>query len=281
MKQGGRVEPARHLASSGRLAALGRFWVGPAVLVSLLAATGTICSAQLFPQSSESAAKVISLTGQVSVLRDSEPWALNVGDLVQIQQVIVTGPDGMAKFQVSDGSEFEVYPNSNVVFRKNPGNWRDLLDVFVGRVKIHIQKLGGQPNPNRILTPTAVISVRGTTFDVAVDDDDEATTVSVEEGTVDVRHALKPGGGTKTVNAGETIHIYKDQPLAQSAIDKNEVVRRVLHSIGDAVYTAVTRTPSHGIGGLGSGGSGTLTGQKAPPAPPPPPPPPVAPPPAQ
>src|SRR5713101_5248243 len=159
----------------------------------LLAATTVVSSAQIFPLSSESAAKVISLNGQVSVLRDSEPWALNVGDLVQVRQVIVTGPDGFAQFQVSDGSTFEVYPNSNVVFRKNPPNWKDLLDVLVGRVKIHIQKLGGQPNPNKVYTPTAVISVRGTTFDVSVDAEDQTTLISVEEGQVDVRHATKGG----------------------------------------------------------------------------------------
>ena len=215
-------------------------------LALLVAAGAMVCSAQLFPSSNDSAAKVITLQGQVSVLRDAQPWALNIGDLVQVQQVIVTGPDGFAQFQVSDGSEFDVYPNSNVVFRKNPGNLRDLLDLFVGRVKIHIQKMGGQPNPNRVLTPTAVISVRGTTFDVSVDDDDEATTVSVEEGYVDVRHALKPGGETKTLNAGESIHVYRDQPLAQSMIDKGDVIRRVLHSLGDAVYTAVTNPASHG-----------------------------------
>jgi hypothetical protein len=126
----------------------------------LVMAAAQICSAQLFPTSSDAAAKVLSMTGQVSVLRDSEQWALNVGDLVQTQQVILTGPDGYAKFETSDGSTFEVYPSSNVIFRKNPGSLHDLLDLFVGRVKIHIQRWGGQPNPNRIMTPTAVISVR-------------------------------------------------------------------------------------------------------------------------
>jgi hypothetical protein len=247
--------------------------------VALIAASAVACFGQIFPSSIDAAAKVISLTGQVSVLRDSQPWALNIGDLVQIQQVIVTGPDGLAKFQVSDGSEFEVYPNSNVVFRKNPGNLRDLLDLFVGRVKIHIQKWGTQPNPNRVLTPAAVISVRGTTFDVSVNDDDESTTVSVEEGTVDVRHALKPGGGAKTLNAGESIHVYKDQPLAQSIVDKGAIVRRVLHSLGDAVYTAVTNPASHGGAGIPIPGP-KLPGQSAPPPPPPaPPPPPPGPPP--
>jgi len=246
--------------------------------VALIAMSAMACFGQIFPSSNDAAAKVISLTGQVSVLRDSQPWALNIGDLVQIQQVIVTGPDGSAKFQVSDGSEFEVYPNSNVVFRKNPGNLRDLLDLFVGRVKIHIQKWGAQPNPNRVLTPAAVISVRGTTFDVSVNDDDESTTVSVEEGTVDVRHALKPGGGVKTLNAGESIHVYKDQPLAQSIVDKGALVRRVLHSLGDAVYTAVTNPASHGGAGIPTGPK--LPGETAPPPPPPaPPPPPPGPPP--
>jgi FecR protein len=263
----------------------GTGWLRPLLFSAWwMAAAATICSAQLFPAPAGSAAKVIALTGQVSVLRDTEPWALNIGDAVQIQQVIVTGPDGYAKFQVSDGSEFEVYPNSNVVFRKNPGNLRDLLDLFVGRVKIHIQRWEGQPNPNRILTPTAVISVRGTTFDVSVDDDDETTTVTVEEGTVDVRHALKPGGGTKTLNAGESIHVYRDQPLAQSIIDKGDLVRRILHSLGQAVYTAATNPSTHGtdipIPG-GGGGGAKLPGQTAPPPPPPapPPPPPSAPPP--
>jgi hypothetical protein len=252
------------------------FWVRRAYLVVLLIAIGSaVCPAQIFPLSSEAAAKVISLNGDVSALRDTVPWALNVGDEVQARQVIITGSDGYAKFQVSDGSTFEVYPNSNVVFRKNPGNWRDLLDVLVGRVKIHIQKWGGQPNNNRILTPTAVISVRGTTFDVSVDDDDETTIVSVEEGVVDVRHALRPSQ-TKTLNAGESIHVYKDQPLAQSTVDKGAVVRKVLQGLRDAAFTMATHSPAH-TGSPGGGLSTQPTGPAPPPGPPPPGPPPPPP----
>jgi ferric-dicitrate binding protein FerR (iron transport regulator) len=230
--------------------------------------------AQLFPSSSADAAKVVKMTGQVTVLRDSQPWALNVGDFVQTRQVIVTGPDGFASFEVSDGSSFEVYPNSNVIFRKNPGNLRDLLDLFVGRVKIHIQKLGAQPNPNRILTPTAVISVRGTTFDVTVDDDDQNTLVEVEEGAVEVRHALKPGQ-PRVVSAGESLHVYRDEPLARSVINKGEVVRRILHGMGDAAYRIAITAGSHGAGP--TCGSGTLCGETPPPPPPNRPPPPGSP----
>ncbi|HLH00731.1 MAG TPA: FecR family protein [Bryobacteraceae bacterium] len=238
----------------------------------LLVITGIVCSGQPLSLSNDAAAQVISLTGQVSVLRDGEPWALNLGDKIRIQQVIVTGADGFAKFQVSDGSFFEVYPNSNVIFRKNPGNLRDLLDLIVGRVKIHIQKWGGQPNPNRIITPTAVISVRGTTFDVAVDDDDETTLVTVEEGIVDVSHALKPGN-TRTLTTGESIQVYKNEPIARTTIDKNDLARRIVHAVGDAARVAIIQGRTPGIGTITHvpGGSGQTAPTPPPSVPPPPP----------
>jgi len=237
----------------------------------LVLASSSMCSAQIiFPKSSNDAAKVLSLTGDVSVLRDSQPWSLNVGDQVQTQQVILTGPDGYAKFETSDGSTFEVYPSSNVIFRKNPGTVQDLLDLFVGRVKIHIQRLGGQPNPNRIMTPTAVISVRGTIFDVSINDDDQTTIVSVDEGSVEVRHALKPGSA-KIVNAGESLHVYRDQPLAQSAIDKNELIHRIMRGLEDAAYRMAISP--HSIGGI-TVPTGPSTGDGAPKPPPSAPPPP-------
>jgi hypothetical protein len=239
----------------------------------LLVAAAPACFAQLFPVSQNAAAKVVTLTGQVSALRDSEPWALSVGDLVQAQQIILTGPDGYAKFQTSDGSTFEVYPSSNVIFRKNPGSLRDLLDLFVGRIKVHIQRFGNEPNPNRIMTPTAVISVRGTIFDVSINDDDETTIVSVEEGSVEVRHALKPGAA-KIVNEGETLHVYRDEPLAKSMVDKHDVLQRVLRGLGDAAYRIAISPPGHagigGITGVGPGGSAQPKPSPAPTTPPPP-----------
>ncbi len=233
----------------------------------LFVTTAQICFAQLFPTSPDAAAKVVTMTGQVSVLRDSEQWALNVGDQVQAQQVILTGPDGYAKLETSDGSTFEVYPSSNVIFRKNPGNLHDLLDLFVGRVKVHIQRWGGQPNPNRVLTPSAVISVRGTIFDVSVNDDDGTTIVSVEERSEEVPHAQKPGS-PKIVNAGESLHVYKDQPLAQSMIDKNELFHRIVRGLGDAAYRIAISPPGR-VGVAIPGGGGPIgTGDNKPPGPP-------------
>jgi hypothetical protein len=244
------------------------------VKLSLLAAaTALVCSAQFPPSDSGNyAAKVITQSGQVSVLKDSQPWALSIGDSIQVKDLIMTGPDGHAILQVSDGSTFEVYPNSRVVFRKNPPNWKDFLDVLVGRVRVHIEHYGNLPNPNRVLTPTAVISVRGTTFDVSVDDDDETTLVEVEDGVVEVQHALLPRGDAKVLNAGDTLKVYRNEPLEAHVIDKSTIARQVVRSMVDAVTTIVTRMP-HGLGSsggvLGTGGAVGDT-QKVPPPPPPP-----------
>ncbi len=96
-----------------------------AKLSLLLAATGVVSFGQIWSGDSGYAAKCIEETGQVSVLKDSTPWALNVGDQIQVKQLIITGWDGQARFSVSDGSTFDVYPNSRVVFRKGgTPNWR-------------------------------------------------------------------------------------------------------------------------------------------------------------
>jgi hypothetical protein len=195
------------------------------------------------------AATVVSLVGQVSILKDKTPWALEIGDSVEPRQTIVTGPAGFAVFALRDGSKFEVFPNSNVVFRQNLGDWKDLLDVWIGRVKVYIQKLGNQPNHNRVTTPTAVISVRGTIFDVAVEDADATTLVSVDEGAVLVRHTQQVG--ERLLGPGDSIRIYRDQPLAR-AVDKGGIVQKAMHAAAQAMYELVYRTSRPASGGGGS-----------------------------
>jgi hypothetical protein len=251
----------------------------------VVAAAVVVCPAQTSAPSafgSDGAAKVIQLTGQVSVLRDSVPWALQAGSDVLVRQIIITGPDGFAVFRVADGSTFEVYPNSRVTFRANPSNWKDMLDLWLGRVKVHIEKLSGQPNHNRVRTPTAVISVRGTIFDVAVEDED-STLVAVEEGLVAVQHALLPSKDPKMVSQGESIRVYRDQPLARTSPNRDAVVRQTLNAAAEFLYRILYRTTSPtATGGSGpvpagggtAGGGAPLPGDTDTTTPPPPPPPP-------
>jgi hypothetical protein len=157
----------------------------------LLAATVAVSAVSLHAQD-EGVATVLSQVNQVSVL-DNAGYVkpLSVGDRLRQHETVITGPDGYARFQLSDGSIFEVYSNSKVVFRETPGI-TDLLDLFIGRVKVFIEHSKG-PNPKDVKTPTAVISVRGTVFDVAVQDADGTTFVTLDDGIVDVRNLTAPG----------------------------------------------------------------------------------------
>src|ERR1035441_3184249 len=78
---------------------------------------------------------VVVQSGDVSAMKDTSGYrkALVPCSFVSQQQVIKTGADGYAKFQVSDGSTFEVFPNSEVTFRKTYGIG-DLLNVWMGKV---------------------------------------------------------------------------------------------------------------------------------------------------
>lgn len=256
---------------------------GLAVLLAALA-SAPLVHAQFWNSSAgAAAATAVHVEGNVSLLRDSYLWAVNAGDRIQPQQIIVTGPDGYAVFRVADGSTFEVFPNSRVTFRANSGNWRDLVDVWLGRIRVQIQKFGGAPNPNRVHTPTAVISVRGTVFDVSVDAADETTHIVVEEGEVAVEHRLMPReGDPKILKAGEELVVYRNSPLsAMRRLDRG----RVLQFMADVVWQILVRTPRLPGGGGGApggvpappptagGGLPGDTGATPPPPPPPPPPP--------
>jgi hypothetical protein len=250
----------------------------PARLMLLFAAAAVVCSAQFpFSNSNEYAAKALTVTGQVSVYRDLQPWAVMVGDTINVQQMIFTGPDGHAMFQVSDGSTFEVYPNSRVVFRQTPGNWRDLLDVIIGRVRVQIQHWGNVPNPNKVRTPAAVVSVRGTVFDVSVEDDEDTTLIEVEEGSVEVQHARLPRGNPKVLQQGESLRVYRDAPLEARLIHKGTILQQALRITLDTLTTIATRPPGGGgiPGGGGGGGGVGDTGKTNPPPPAPPPLPPL------
>lgn len=242
-------------------------------LVALLLCTW--CMAGLAYAQTGAAAQVVEAQGAVSLLRDNQEWALFPGNLVQLGQTITTGPDGFATLEVSDGSSFLVYPDSKVIFRKNPGSLRDLIDVFLGRVKIHINRLGGEPNPTRVYTPTAVISVRGTTFEVSVDDS-EVTTVFVVEGSVGVRHQLLPSSRETVLEAGQSLVVDPLVPLAKAGVDGSGIA----HAAEDVVRVAASlwRRIGRGSPGGGSGsgaGGGTTpplpTDERAPDPPPPPP----------
>ena len=92
----------------------------------------------------------------------------------------------------ADESEIVVQPHTRLILlAPQPGNW-DALQIILGKVRAYIRKRTGGAPPFQMGTPSAVIAVRGTRFDVEVN----ATGVSeidVFEGLVEVGSTTLPG----------------------------------------------------------------------------------------
>ncbi|MGA8026939.1 MAG: FecR family protein, partial [Bryobacteraceae bacterium] len=199
----------------------------PSLLI-LLATAGTSIalgqnSATDFSAMQAYEAHAVAVTGQVSRIRDDRPWALSSGERVPIQQVITTGGDGYARFEVAGGSSFELFSNSRVVFRQNAASAGDLLDVVAGRVRIHLQPGIGQ-HQERVFTPVAIVTAREpATIAVAIDEDDTVR-VDVIEGAILVQHTLLPRNEPTLVRAIDAIMIQKDQPISRR-VDRGSLYR--------------------------------------------------------
>lgn len=223
-------------------------------------------------------ARVVALEGRVSIERVGELWILQAGQSVRGGQVVVTGPDGYAQLQLPDQSLLEVFPNSRLVFRASRFNWRDLLDLYLGRIRLQIQHLTDGDSPYRVTTPTAVISIRGTVLNVDVGLAED-TLVHVETGSVSVRHRLMPGGEV-LVESGESIQVLPNIPIA--GLQKTTplaIAGKVMRAAGETLVRirqitarsgGDSKGPSSGSpgGSPGSAPSGSDSGSNEP-APPP------------
>jgi hypothetical protein len=168
-------------------------------------------------------AHATSVRGQVTRMRDELPWAVSSGERVPIQQVITTGDDGYAHFEVNGGSSFDLFSNSRVVFRQNAASAGDLLDVMGGRIRIHLQPSTDQPQ-QRVYTPAAIISARRpATIALAIDEDDTVR-VDVLEGEVRVQHVFLPRTEPVLVRALDAIVVQKDQPISRQ-VDRGSIYR--------------------------------------------------------
>ena len=156
----------------------------------LMLGTGSIWAQELI------SAKVLSSEGQVEIRRaaDGQPRiqkiAFKVDDEVKAGHTIITGRSGRLVLGLADGSQAVIAPQTTVVIKDLTESPRTLFNVIRGKTRVHIEKLGGQPNPYRVNTPTAVIAVRGTIFEVVVKGDE--TQVFLHEGEVEVTNLTLP-----------------------------------------------------------------------------------------
>jgi hypothetical protein len=227
-----------------------RLTLSRTVRTLLMAVALVVCLTPLRAQ--DIGAKVLVQTGQISVMSDSvggDAKPLWQGMTIRPQQLIVSGPDGYAQFQVSDGSTFEVFSNARVVFRPTLANWKDLLNIGFGRVKVFIFHEPNKPNHNEVRSPTAVISVRGTAFDVDVEDSDGTTLVTVDEGLVDVVNRTAAGNPIR-LSPGDVLRVFRNQPLAIVKPDRGNILRAAMNSVREAIWTAIGNRQGGGVAGV-------------------------------
>ncbi len=207
-------------------------WIGVAVAGAGYGQNPTLDWSAM--QAYEAHATVV--TGQVSRIRDEQAWAVSAGERVPVQQVITTGPDGYAHFEVRGGSSFDIFGNSRVVFRQNAATAGDLLDVLAGRVRVHLQPSIGQLQL-RVFCPVAIVSThQPATIAIGIDED-ETVRIDVIEGEIGVQHALLPRNEPVMVKAVDAILVQKDQPIS------HRVERGSLYRYTVKILSAIT--PGH------------------------------------
>jgi hypothetical protein len=138
---------------------------------------------------------------------------------------------GYASLSWPDGSQTFVHQNSQMLINLTAGTPpRDKIfshaTVFFGAVFFLVKKIAPRglfdDSDMRVYTPTAVMSIRGTSFGVMVDKSTGSTAIKVVSGTVQVRNILK----TVSLFLGpayQTIVSMNNDPLPPSAVLKADL----------------------------------------------------------
>ena len=114
---------------------------------------------------------VIKLSGMVQAQSaDGVRRPLAVGSLIRVGDVITAGPDGQALLQATEGSVLAVRPNSEFVMDAYTaeGNADDkfVLRIVKGALRLVTGLVGQQHKNNvKVITPTAVVGIRGTDYE--------------------------------------------------------------------------------------------------------------------
>lgn len=175
-------------------------------LTILWALLCTVFSAAQEPQNAPmkapfAGATISDFKGRIAIqLPGHEVATPSRGLVLPAETLISTEDGGRMLLHLSDGSDLLVRSNTRLVLKApEPGAWR-YLQLMMGHVRAEIQKrLGGAPG-FQIGTPSAVISVRGTSFDVEVNRTG-ITEVDVHEGVVQLDSA-KGLGESVLIRAG-------------------------------------------------------------------------------
>lgn len=158
-------------------------------------------------------ATVADLKGEVTFhSARGEPLKPQRGLVLAAESTIETGK-GSVLFNLQDGSQVLVKPHSSVVLKSPEAGVGSYLELLLGRLIATVQKRLGEAPPFRMGTPSAVITVRGTRFEVEVTKK-KRTYIQVFEGVVEVR-GLMTAGHPVTIRPGFSTEVDLDHDPQQ------------------------------------------------------------------
>lgn len=239
------LEP--HLMESGKASSNRKIIsiLGAAAVVMLAVGAGFILLRKGEAPSKPSKGIVIFVTGQAELERAGKTLSIQSGDVVLPADRIRT-TTGHVDVHLADQSILRVRENSDVTFEKlartTTGDPALGLGLKSGRVLNMIPKIG-KDGSYTIATPTAIASVRGTSFDASVDRD--VSNVLVIEGKVEVEEKV---GSKKTyvleandkISVGENKSEKQNDPgLADKSRPEYTEMQQHLDQFSPAVRQAV------------------------------------------
>jgi hypothetical protein len=169
-------------------------------ILSLLLSCGLALAQEPAMKAPLAGATIADFKGKISIQLPHQALAGPVRGEILPPETAVNTDDGTLLLKLTDGSEVLVRAHTRLLIKEPETNGWRYVQLLLGRIRAQVQKhLGGAPG-FQIGTPSAVISVRGTRFDVEVNNHG-VTEVDVEEGVVEL-DALGGRGGSVIITAG-------------------------------------------------------------------------------
>ncbi len=137
------------------------------LMVAALSTAGAATAAEI--------GRIKSLTGAAAVVRGKTSIPAVAGQLLQVSDVLRTGPDGRIGITFVDNSRFAVGPNSTIAlsqfeFDDTTHLGKSLTTVNRGSLAVVSGQIAHEnKDAMRVRTPTSLLAARGTRFVVEVD----------------------------------------------------------------------------------------------------------------
>lgn len=199
----------------------------------------------------KSNAQILSLRGNINILTTVNGTArqYKVGDVISEGAIINTGRSSFMSLSLEDGSQISLPSNSNVTLRRMRRYMLERaidydFDIAKGGSRTKVAPLRGQNDRFRMRTPRAVSAVRGTEFQMRVDESSDNAISEVTEGSLAVSNtitnndALLPAGNgwavTKTGREIKEKLLPAPQLINPSQTQKDDLLNFTLKPLAGA-----------------------------------------------